>query len=88
MTIDTAHTKDPLAGWDIDVTVAGEGKETIAHVQIEINGFTKWDEQVSPPARKWHRQMTQQGQYPGENRVVVTATDSDGQDTVAVDEWS
>jgi hypothetical protein len=88
MTIDITHTKDPLAGWDVDVTVAAEGKETIARVQIEINGFSKCDEQVSPPARKWHRQMTQQGQYPGENRVVVTATDSNGEDTSAVDEWS
>jgi hypothetical protein len=88
MIVDIAHAKNPAAGWDVDVTVTAEGKETVAHVRIDINGFTKCDEEVSPAARRWHRQLPQQGEYPGDNSVVATATDGDGEDTTSVDEWS
>jgi len=86
--VEIAHSKNPAMGWDVDVTVTAEGKETIAGVRIDINGFTKCDEQVEPPARKWHRQMPQQGNYPGDNSVVVTATEAEGQESTSVDEWS
>ncbi len=88
MDIQITHAKNPLAGWDIDVTVAAEGKELIARVRIEVNGFPECDEVATPNARKWHKQLTQQGEYPGDNKVVVTVTDDQGQDTSAVDEWS
>lgn len=87
MQFTTTHTRNPLAGWDIDVTVVAENKEKIAHVRIDVNDFTESDEDVSPTATKWHKVLTQQGQFPGENKVVVTATDESGQDSSDVEEW-
>jgi len=88
MDININHARDPLAGWDIDVAIKAEKTEVIARVRIEINGSNEADETVQPPARKWHKQLTQRGQYPGDNSVSVTATDGDGEDTTADDEWS
>ena len=87
MQINTIHTRNPLARWDIDITVTAENKEKIAHVRVDVNDFTEDDEDVSPPANKWHKILQQQGQFPGENKVVVTATDDNGQDSSDVEEW-
>jgi hypothetical protein len=78
----------PVVGWDIDTTVKAEANELIAHVRIVVNGFPECNETVDPRARKWHKQLRQQGQYPGDNKVVVTVSDDHGQDTSNVDQWS
>lgn len=87
MQIDIKHQRNPALGWDVDVTVSAENKETITHVRVEINGFTRCDESPSSNIRKWHKTLVQQGVYPGENEVIVTAADQDGNDTGAEDEW-
>jgi hypothetical protein len=85
--IDISHSKDPAAGWDVDVTVTGEKDETIASVKIVVNGFPEWEEKPPGEPKKWHKGLLQQGVYPGENKVVVTVLDQDANQSSAVDEW-
>ena len=87
MQIDISHVKNPAVGWDVDVTVTGENNEKITRVKIEINGFPKIDEQIPGEPKKWHKGLVQQGVYPGENKVVVSVVDQDGNGSSARDEW-
>jgi hypothetical protein len=87
MQIDIKHSKNALAGWDVDVTVSAESKETISSVTVEINGFPESDEATPADTRKWHKVLARQGDYPGDNKVVVTALDQDSNPTTAEDEW-
>jgi hypothetical protein len=89
MTIDIAHIKNPAAGWDITTSIATTAKaDKVTHVRIQINGFPEYDKDIDPPADFWNNTLIQKGVYPGENRVVVTATNNKGEDTVAINEWS
>jgi hypothetical protein len=87
MQIDIKHSKNALAGWDVDVTVTAEKQETISQVTVEINDFPEGDETPPPNTHKWHRVLTKKGEYPGDNKVVVTALDQDSNPTTAEDEW-
>ena len=87
MQIDIKHSKNALAGWDLDVTVTAEKQETVSSVAIEVNDFTESDETTPPDTRKWHKVLTQQGDFPGDNKVVVTALDQNSKATAAEDEW-
>jgi hypothetical protein len=87
MKIDLAHTKDPLIGWNIQVkAVAGKG-ERISAVRISVNGFDVLDKKVDSPADQWQTELSQKGQFPGENEARVTVTDEKGSETSAVDLW-
>ena len=88
MTIDLAHDKDPLIGWNIQMkATAGKG-ERIAAVRIAVNGFDVLDKKVDPYADQWQTELLQKGQYPGDNEVRATITDEKGKETSAVDSWS
>jgi hypothetical protein len=87
MQIDIKHSKNPLAGWDVDVTVSAESKETISMVTIYINDFPECEETPRPDTRKWNKVLTKKGDYPGDNKVVVSALDQDSKSISAEDEW-
>ncbi len=88
MTINLTHQRNPLIAWDINVSVTADKGEKITHVLVQVAGIRVWDESVIPPAGSWQRKLTQKGNYPGDNKVVVTATNDQGDDASAVDEWS
>jgi hypothetical protein len=89
MTINIAHIKNPAAGWDITTSIATTAKaEKVTRVRIQINNFPEYDKDIDPPADFWNNTLIQQGVYPGENRVVVTATNNKDENTVAINEWS
>lgn len=87
MKFDVKHAKNPAAGWDVEVTVNAEDHESIASVKVVINGFTRYEGQMPGSTKQWHKILLQQGEYPGENKVVVTALDQEGNESTAVDEW-
>lgn len=87
MQIDIKHQKSPALGWTIDVTVTADKNESISHVRIVVNDFPASDESPSAGVTKWHKTLVQQGVFPGDNKVVVTATDQNGNDTSGEDEW-
>jgi hypothetical protein len=35
----------------------------------------------------WQKQLTQQGQFPGDNKVQLIVTNDKGEDSTAEDEW-
>lgn len=87
MLIDIKHQKNRLIGWDLDVTVTAEAKETIANVQIVVNDFPQCDEAPPDGTRKWHRTLIQQGVYPGDNKVIVSVLDQDANQSAGEDQW-
>lgn len=86
MKIATTHTRNAAIGWDIDITVTAEEHESVSHVSATVNGSPICDEDV-PSASSWHKLMVQKGQFPGENHLVITALDSDSEETTAIDDW-
>jgi len=88
MKIDLAHVKDPLIGWTIQTKVSAEKGERITSVRISVNGFDVLDKKVDPPADQWQTELSQKGQYPGDNEARATVTDEKGKETSAVDSWS
>jgi hypothetical protein len=75
-------------GWDITIDVkADKDNETIAHVKINVNGFTEDDRDVNPPAKGYQNTLNQKGVYPGDNEVLVTVTDGEGNSNNWVSRW-
>jgi hypothetical protein len=87
MDIDVTHLRNPVLGWDIQSTAKAAAGETITAARIDVNGSPVYDRQISPPVNKWQRTLTQQGQYPGENKVLVTITNDKSEQTKTQDEW-
>lgn len=75
-------------GWDIDVTVTAENNEEIAFVEIRVNGFPEVSETPDEPVDSWEKQLTQQGNFPGDNTVEVLVRDQNGNDKRAKQEWT
>jgi len=73
--------------WDITVTAKAEKGETISSVEVRVNGSSVCSEEFNPPISQWNRVLTQQGQYPGENKTEFTVADSNGNESVYDDEW-
>jgi hypothetical protein len=88
MTVSAQHAKNPAMGWDISGGAKADAGEKIARAQIFINGFVAYDNSFVPPIGSWQLQLTQKGQYPGENSVRVIASNDKGEDTEADDSWS
>lgn len=88
MDIEINHQKNPLIGWDITVVVTAANDETISAVRVEVNGFPEVSENVNPPVKKWKRSLTQQGNFPGDNKALVTATNGTGHQDSSSDQWS
>ncbi len=88
MKIEIKHTKNPLMDWDIDVTVNAENTEKIDSVEIKVNDFPEVKEAQGDSVTSWDKHLSQKGQYPGDNKVVVTVFDQNGNSTVAKQQWS
>ncbi len=88
MTVSSAHVKNPLIGWDITASAKADAGEKIARVQIIINGSSEYDKTFDAPISSWQEQLSQQGEYPGDNAVEVIATSDKGEDTASEDSWS
>lgn len=87
MNVDISYARNAVLGWDIATNAKADGDENIAYVEIRVNGFPECQEQVNPVAKQWQKQIYQQGNYPGDNRVQVTVQDDKGQSTNWVQEW-
>lgn len=88
MTVTSAHAKNPLLGWDISASAKADAGEKIARVQIIINDSSEYDKTFDPPISSWQEQLSQQGEYPGDNTVAVIATNDKGDDTESEDSWT
>jgi hypothetical protein len=88
MTVTSAHAKNPLLGWDISASAKADAGEKIARVQIIINDSSEYDKTFDPPISSWKEQLSQQGEYPGDNAVEVIATNDKGDDTESEDSWT
>jgi hypothetical protein len=88
MKIAITHAKNPLIGWNIDVKVNAEKQEKIAFVEIRVNGFPEVSETQGEPEDSWERQLTQQGVFPGDNKVEVLVRDQNSNDTRAKQAWT
>ncbi len=88
MNIVITHARNPLMNWDVTVTIQAEGKERISSVDAEIKNSPMPVESVNPPVKTWTKTYSRVGQYPGDNKVLVTAADQDGNTTDAEDQWS
>ena len=88
MTVTAQHAKNPALGWDISAAARADAGEKIARAQIIINGQVAYDNSFVPPIGSWQIQLTQKGQYPGENTVRVISSNNQGEDTEADDFWS
>ena len=75
-------------GWDIGVIVTAGSKEKITFVEIRVNGFPQVSETQDAPVDSWERQLTQQGNFPGDNKVEVVARDENGNDTRSKQAWT
>lgn len=87
MDITLVHARNPLLGWDIQASVKAADGERITAARIEVNGFTRFDQQLSVPLNLWQKTLTQQGTYPGENKVLVTITNDKAEQITDEDEW-
>jgi hypothetical protein len=87
MNIDLSHVRNPLMGWDIQVTVKADAGEKITSARIDVNGLPEFDQQLSTPLNTWQKTLVRQGNFPGENRVLVTVTNDKGEQTTDEDDW-
>jgi hypothetical protein len=70
------------------VKVTAEAAEKITQVLVRVNGFPEEDEGVYPPSKYWENTLLQKGNYPGENKAVVTVTDDKGTSNDWIKKWS
>lgn len=87
MTITIQQVRDTLMGWDIDVNVQAGTGETIASVEVQVNGFREEQDTPSDQLNSWAIQLRQKGVYPGDNQVDVLVTDQNGNQTRARKKW-
>ncbi len=79
--------RNPLAGWDISISVEAEAKETIASVDVVVNESNQKSIQFARPTKAWAIELDQQGQVPGHNVVEVQVTSSDENTNSYYREW-
>lgn len=87
MKITITHARNPLVGWDINVTADAGEAEKISYAEIRINDFRDVREDLEPPLDSWDRQLTQKGVYPGDNKVQVMVRDQRGLETRKQQKW-
>ena len=88
MKVTITPTKNPAIGWDVDVLVSADGGESVAYVEVDVDDFPEVKESVDPPQQQWEKQLRQQGQYPGDNKVLVIVTNDKGDQTRWSKQWS
>jgi hypothetical protein len=87
MDVTSSHSRNPALGWDITACAKAEKGEKIVRAQIIVNDFPQYDESFEPPVSAWQEQLPQQGEYPGDNKVLVVITDDKYEDTESLDSW-
>ncbi len=88
MKIVIIHAKNPAAGWNIVVSIQADLGQKIADVEVRVNGFPEVRDTPTAPLDTWEQQLTQQGVFPGDNKVEVMVQDQDGQESRAEQKWS
>ncbi len=88
MNVSSTHKRNPAVGWDISASAKADTGEKIIRAQIVVNGSSQYDKTFASPVSGWQEQLTQQGQYPGDNTVDVIVTNDKQQDTESEDSWS
>lgn len=87
MTLTLTHQRNPALGWDITATATADKGEKITRAQIIVDDFPEFDETFDTPLSNWQKQLTQQGQYPGDNKVRLIVTNDQNEDTDSEDSW-
>jgi hypothetical protein len=77
-----------VAGWNIDVSVQADAGEKIVYVEVRVNDFPQIRDTPNDPVDSWEQQLTQQGVYPGDNKVQVLVRNDAGKETRAERKWS
>jgi len=88
MKITITHIKNTAAGWNINVNVQAESGQKITDVEVRVNGFPVVRDSPSAPLDTWEQLLTQQGVFPGDNKVEVVAHDQKGEEGRAEQKWS
>lgn len=88
MKINIAHSKNPLIGWDIDVTVQADAGQQISQVEVKVNGFPEINDSPGDSVASWEQQLLQKGVFPGDNEVEVRVNDQNGEESRAKQKWS
>ena len=86
--ITVTHTRNPLIGWDICASAKGDKDETISRARIIVNSFPEYDQSFDTPLNQWQHQLTQQGNFPGDNKVLVEITNNNGDIFRRQDSWT
>jgi hypothetical protein len=86
--VTSSHSKNPALGWDVTAAAKAGAGESITRAQVFVNDFSKYDKSFNPPLSSWQEQLAQQGEYPGDNEVLVVITNDKGEDAESVDSWS
>ncbi|MGA8432621.1 MAG: hypothetical protein WB729_22535 [Candidatus Sulfotelmatobacter sp.] len=90
MKLTLSHQKNPAVGWDVSASAAtdkSDGNEKIVRAQIIVDDFPEYDETFASPLSNWQKQLTQQGQFPGNNKVRLIVTNDKGENVESEDEW-
>jgi hypothetical protein len=88
MDVTSSHSRNPALGWDIAACAKADKGEKIVRAQIIVNDFPEYDKSFDPPVSNWQEHLPQQGEYPGDNKVLVVITDDQDEDTESLDSWS
>jgi len=88
MKTNISHTKNTVLGWDVNVSVQAEGEQKIGQVEVRINELREAQDLPGDALVSWEQQFIQKGNYPGNNKVEVTVSDQDGDETRAEQKWS
>jgi hypothetical protein len=88
--MDTAlnHRKNMAVGWNILASAKAGVGEKISRAQILVNGFSKYDQSFNSPISQWEHELSQQGQYPGDNTSELNITSDKGETTSNQDSWN
>jgi hypothetical protein len=87
MKIRISHARNVVLGWDIDVGVDTDNCQKIAKVEVRVNDAPVVQDYLNQPLDSWEQQVTQKGVYPGSNKVEVTVSDENGDETRAEQNW-
>ena len=87
MKLTLSHQKNPAVGWDVSASATAERNEKIVWAQIIVDDFPEYDETFDSPLSNWQKQLTQQGQFPGDNKVQLIVMNDKGEDAKSEDEW-
>ena len=86
MSVSLSHIKNRAVGWDITAKADAEKGERLVAARVEVNGVTVVNENLNSVS-SWTRTLTQQGVFPGSNRVRATITNDQGDNASAEDSW-